>query len=174
MQQLFRASQHVFNSLCSMQTCCLLCRLLSFRPAGKLPDSTCLYVQIFPGDRKQQYVNRLQIGPLRADLLADYQYKSPDRINVQFVDVTLFVGGLKLLSKVSWRVQSCAQLWVANLAVTGRPALSQQSETFLTSLVPPAEVWEQVGGMVADVRRQREAQDTPQQSGQHFCAGQGR
>ena len=83
---------------------------------GKLPDSTCSYVQIFPDDRKQQYVNRIQIGPfLRADLLADYQYKSPERINVQFVDVTLFVGGLKLLSKVSWHVQSCAQLWVANL-----------------------------------------------------------
>ncbi len=60
-----------------------------------------LYVQIFPGDRQQQYVNRIQIGPLRADLLADYQYKSPESIDVQFVDVTLFVGGLKLLSKVS-------------------------------------------------------------------------
>ena len=65
-------------------------------------------MQIFPGDRKQQYVNRIQIGPIMADLLADYQYKSPERINVQFVDVTLFVGGLKLLSKVSWRVKSSA------------------------------------------------------------------
>ena len=121
-------------------------------------------------------MNRIQIGPLRADLLADYQYKSPERINVQFVDVTLFLGGLKLLSKVSWRMGSSAQLLAASLAVTGRHGLTQQREMVcsLTCLLLPAEVWEQVRGLVADVRGQREAQGAPQQSGQHLCAGQGR
>lgn len=57
-------------------------------------------VQIFPEDRPGVYVNRLKLGPITADLAANYVYSSSKQIDVSFIDIAAYLGSLRLIQKV--------------------------------------------------------------------------
>ena len=48
------------------------------------------------------YVNKLQLGPIRADLSANYEFSAPDKIDVSFIDIAAFLGPLRLVQKVTY------------------------------------------------------------------------
>ncbi len=57
-------------------------------------------LQVFPEDQPGVYVNKLQLGPIRADLSANYDYSGANKIDVSFIDIAAFLGPLQLVRKV--------------------------------------------------------------------------
>ncbi|DBA85380.1 TPA: hypothetical protein ACH3X2_006059 [Trebouxia sp. C0005] len=55
--------------------------------------------QVFPEDQPGIYINKLQLGPIRADLSANYDYSGANKINVSFIDIAAFLGPLQLIRK---------------------------------------------------------------------------
>lgn len=49
---------------------------------------------MFPQERRGQYINKVDFGPLKADLLANYKMAAPDRINVTFEYIDWQLGPL--------------------------------------------------------------------------------
>ena len=47
------------------------------------------------------YVNKLQLGPIRADLSANYKFSASDKIDVNFIDNAAYLGPLRLVQKVT-------------------------------------------------------------------------
>ena len=70
----------------------LLCSLLS--ECATL--SRHLLLQEFPADQPGKYINKLDLGLLKAKLLAEYEYVADNKINVKFVDITFFLGPFQL------------------------------------------------------------------------------
>lgn len=50
---------------------------------------------------KGVYVNKLQLGPIRADLSANYEFSASDKIDVNFIDIAVYLGALRLVQKVT-------------------------------------------------------------------------
>ena len=67
-------------------------------------------IQVFPEDKPGMYINKLQLGPVRADLLAQYKYSGSNRINVTFIDIAAFLGPLQLIRKVMTEEQKCTAM----------------------------------------------------------------
>lgn len=61
--------------------------------------------QVFPKDQPGIYINKLKLGPVKADLTAKYRYVGSDRIDVNFVDIAAYLGSLRLLHKVLFAVR---------------------------------------------------------------------
>ncbi len=57
-------------------------------------------MQVFPEDQPGIYINKLQLGPIRADLSANYDYSGANKIDVSFIDIAAFLGPLQLIRKV--------------------------------------------------------------------------
>lgn len=55
--------------------------------------------QVFPEDQPGIYINKLQLGPIRADLSANYDYSGANKIDVSFIDIAAFLGPLQLIRK---------------------------------------------------------------------------
>ena len=55
---------------------------------------------MFPEDQPGIYINKLQLGPIRADLSANYDYSGANKIDVSFIDIAAFLGPLQLIRKV--------------------------------------------------------------------------
>ena len=53
-----------------------------------------LALQVFPEDSKGQYVNKVDFGLVKADLLANYDKPQRDRINVDFEWIRFMLGPL--------------------------------------------------------------------------------
>ena len=64
-------------------------------------------LQVFPEDQPGIYINKLQLGPIRADLSANYEYSGADKIDVSFIDIAAFLGPLQLIRKVCTMVMLC-------------------------------------------------------------------
>ncbi len=64
-------------------------------------------LQVFPEDQPGIYINTLQLGPLRADLSANYEYSGSNKINVSFIDIAAFLGPLQLIRKVRPLIMLC-------------------------------------------------------------------
>ena len=64
-------------------------------------------IQVFPEDQPGIYINKLQLGPVRADLSANYEYLGADKIDVSFIDIAAFLGPLQLIRKVCTPVMLC-------------------------------------------------------------------
>ena len=59
--------------------------------------------QVFLGSSSTStgvYVNKLQLGPIRADLSATYKFSASDKIDVNFIDIAAYLGPLRLVHKV--------------------------------------------------------------------------
>lgn len=67
------------------------------------------HLQVFPKDQPGVYINKLKLGPVKADLSAKYKYSGNDRIDVNFIDIAAYLGSLRLLQKVTL-VAQCAAL----------------------------------------------------------------
>lgn len=52
------------------------------------------WVQVFPEDSRGQYVNKVDFGLVKADLLANYERPQKDRINVAFEWIKFMLGPL--------------------------------------------------------------------------------
>jgi len=68
-----------------------------------LKDVTCqpfYALQVFPEDQPGIYIYKLQLGPIRADLSANYDYSGANKIDVSFIDIAAFLGPLQLIRKV--------------------------------------------------------------------------
>ena len=55
---------------------------------------------MFPEDQPGIYINKLQLGPLRADLSANYSYSGSSQIDVSFIDISAYLGPIRLVQKV--------------------------------------------------------------------------
>lgn len=55
--------------------------------------------QVFPEDQPGIYINKLQLGPLRADLSANYSYSGSSQIDVSFIDISAYLGPIQLIQK---------------------------------------------------------------------------
>lgn len=55
--------------------------------------------QVFPANQPGIYINKLQLGPIRADLSANYKFSASDKIDVNFVDIAAYLGPLRLVQK---------------------------------------------------------------------------
>lgn len=53
-------------------------------------------MQEFPADQPGKYINKLDLGLLKANLLAEYKYEANNKINVKFVDITFLLGPFKI------------------------------------------------------------------------------
>ena len=51
-------------------------------------------MQVFPEDSRDQYVNKVDFGLVKADLLANYDKPQRDRINVAFEWIKFMLGPL--------------------------------------------------------------------------------
>ena len=51
-------------------------------------------MQVFPDDSREQYVNKVDFGLVKADLLANYDKPQRDRINVAFEWIRFMLGPL--------------------------------------------------------------------------------
>ena len=51
-------------------------------------------LQVFPQDSRGQYVNKVDFGLVKADLLANYNTPQRDRINVAFEWIRFMLGPL--------------------------------------------------------------------------------
>lgn len=51
-------------------------------------------LQVFPEDSRGQYVNKVDFGLVKADLLANYNTPQRDRINVAFEWIRFMLGPL--------------------------------------------------------------------------------
>ena len=51
-------------------------------------------MQVFPQDSRGQYVNKVDFGLVKADLLANYNTPQRDRINVAFEWIRFMLGPL--------------------------------------------------------------------------------
>ena len=65
------------------------------------------HVQVFPEDSRGQYVNKVDFGLVKADLLANYEKPQRDRINVAFEWIKFMLGPLSFKKVRSW------DAWVA-------------------------------------------------------------
>ncbi|KAK9847180.1 hypothetical protein WJX84_012392 [Apatococcus fuscideae] len=63
---------------------------------GKLGPFIGWVEQEFPADQPGKYINKLDLGLLKAKLLAEYEYVADNKINVKFVDITFFLGPFQL------------------------------------------------------------------------------
>lgn len=61
-------------------------------------------MQVFPANQPGIYINKLQLGPIRADLSANYKFSASDKIDVNFVDIAAYLGPLRLVQKVTQRI----------------------------------------------------------------------
>lgn len=62
---------------------------------GKLGPFIAEVSQDFPADQPGFYFNKLALGPLRAELLADYKKVRADRLDVEFKYTDFFLGPFK-------------------------------------------------------------------------------
>lgn len=53
-------------------------------------------MQEFPSDQPGKYINKLDLGLLKANLLAEYKHEANNKINVKFVDITFQLGPFKI------------------------------------------------------------------------------
>ena len=53
-------------------------------------------MQEFPAEQPGKYINKLDLGLLKANLLAEYKYEANNKINVKFVDITFMLGPFKI------------------------------------------------------------------------------
>lgn len=60
-------------------------------------------MQVFPANQPGIYINKLQLGPIRADLSANYKFSASDKIDVNFIDIAAYLGPLRLVQKVTHR-----------------------------------------------------------------------
>ena len=58
-------------------------------------------LQVFPANQPGIYINKLQLGPVRADLAANYKFSASDKIDVNFIDIAAYLGPLRLVKKVT-------------------------------------------------------------------------
>ncbi|KAK9825275.1 hypothetical protein WJX74_004899 [Apatococcus lobatus] len=63
---------------------------------GKLGPFIGWVEQEFPADQPGKYINKLDLGLLKANLLAEYNYVANNKINVKFVDITFSLGPFKI------------------------------------------------------------------------------
>ena len=68
--------------------------------------SSACAVQVFPASQPGVYINKLQLGSIRADLSANYDFSSADQIDVAFIDISAYLGPLRLINKVMKRNSS--------------------------------------------------------------------
>ncbi len=71
-------------------------------------------MQVFPEDSRGQYINEVDFGLVKADLLANHERSQKDRINVAFKWIRVMLGPLSF-KKVNkqcciWLTQDCLML----------------------------------------------------------------
>ena len=71
-----------------------------------MPFGTGVVMQVFPEDSRGQYINKVDFGLVKADLLANYERPQRDRINVAFEWIRSMLGPLSF-KKVRHCSQSC-------------------------------------------------------------------
>lgn len=79
-----------------------LCTLCMEYQAWGVSTSDAI-AQVFLGSSSTSngvYVNKLQLGPIRADLSATYKFSASDKIDVNFIDIAAYLGPLRLVQKV--------------------------------------------------------------------------
>ena len=59
-------------------------------------------LQVFPEDSRGQYVNKVDFGLVKADLLANYDKPQWDRINVAFEWIRFMLGPLSFKKVRHW------------------------------------------------------------------------
>ena len=65
-------------------------------------------VQVFPEDSRGQYVNKVDFGLVKADLLANYDKPQRDRINVAFEWIRFMLGPLSFKKVRTWDTSLCS------------------------------------------------------------------
>ncbi|KAK9816603.1 hypothetical protein WJX72_002625 [[Myrmecia] bisecta] len=71
--------------------------------SGKLGPFIGRVTQVFPGDTPAQYINKVQIGPFEAAVLAEYEYARKDRINVTFLNTTFKLGPFRYCKETTMK-----------------------------------------------------------------------
>ena len=62
-------------------------------------------MQVFPADMPGQYINKVDFGLVKADLLANYKKTARDNINVDFVYIRFMLGPFTF--KQVWTTSAC-------------------------------------------------------------------
>lgn len=90
-----------------------------------------MHFQVFPEDSRGQYVNKVDFGLVKADLLANYENPQEDRINVAFEWIRFMLEPFSFKKVTPWDtlLGRAVCVDVSSCSILGRGPLSKPSRT---------------------------------------------